>query len=139
MRARVAAWLIPAHAGKTYLQAPGSCGSRAHPRSRGENLVDKPNVLAHLGSSPLTRGKRHQQIEKRIQDGLIPAHAGKTGVGIAVAAYWGAHPRSRGENSAPASAVLIAWGSSPLTRGKRPGLGLLLRRSGLIPAHAGKT
>mgnify|MGYP000916531036 CR=1 FL=1 len=32
-------WLIPAHAGKTYLQAPGVSGSRAHPRSRGENQM----------------------------------------------------------------------------------------------------
>ena len=49
--------LIPAHAGKTPT-GPG-CGEvfAAHPRSRGENLVEKPNVVAGLGSSPLTRGK----------------------------------------------------------------------------------
>ena len=49
--------LIPAHAGKTSRVLGSRSALRAHPRSRGENLVDKPNVLAHLGSSPLTRGK----------------------------------------------------------------------------------
>ena len=34
---------------------------------------------------------------------------------------------------------LSVWGSSPLTRGKPRSLGLSSTRSGLIPAHAGKT
>ena len=50
-----------------------------------------------------------------------------------------AHPRSRGENDDVLVRGFGREGSSPLTRGKRPGLGLLLRRPGLIPAHAGKT
>ena len=50
-----------------------------------------------------------------------------------------AHPRSRGENSAPATAIRRPCGSSPLTRGKphRRIQGVVARR--LIPAHAGKT
>ena len=71
--------------------------------------------------------------------GLIPAHAGKTCVDLALRAGYRAHPRSRGENTA-SSKLLKSWGgSSPLTRGKlqiaaRPRVGY-----GLIPAHAGKT
>ena len=34
--------LIPAHAGKTLLASCTRCGSRAHPRSRGENRRDRP-------------------------------------------------------------------------------------------------
>ena len=49
--------LIPAHAGKT-LHAVAPCvEAEAHPRSRGENVKPGLSDKAHLGSSPLTRGK----------------------------------------------------------------------------------
>ena len=51
----------------------------------------------------------------------------------------GAHPRSRGENSARALTVSCQTGSSPLTRGKLPVEGVALEDVRLIPAHAGKT
>ena len=50
--------------------------------------------------------------------GLIPAHAGKTGVATGAGRRKGAHPRSRGENLVADYAAFKAWGSSPLTRGK---------------------
>ena len=70
---------------------------------------------------------------------LIPAHAGKTAFMVSVLSVFGAHPRSRGENSSEASKACVAGGSSPLTRGKpyRSGPTSCGRR--LIPAHAGKT
>ena len=71
--------------------------------------------------------------------GLIPAHAGKTVDDDAWPVDDGAHPRSRGENDLVAEFLTARPGSSPLTRGKRPGVRRLLRRPGLIPAHAGKT
>ena len=49
--------LIPAHAGKT---TAGQCRrgrQRAHPRSRGENVLTRARPGGHHGSSPLTRGK----------------------------------------------------------------------------------
>ena len=49
--------LIPAHAGKTFGRAGGASPTRAHPRSRGENLVDRVTYKCETGSSPLTRGK----------------------------------------------------------------------------------
>ena len=52
---------------------------RAHPRSRGENPGTYAAVGAVPGSSPLTRGKRSVGIRPPELDGLIPAHAGKTG------------------------------------------------------------
>ena len=49
--------LIPAHAGKTSASPEPSRSSRAHPRSRGEN-VDVLTINGYYdGSSPLTRGK----------------------------------------------------------------------------------
>ena len=113
--------------------------SRAHPRSRGENSIAGDSHGQESGSSPLTRGKRNQELIKATGAGLIPAHAGKTldreGVGLVS----GAHPRSRGENGHPERRVLWKCGSSPLTRGKPMYAGDFLRSIGLIPAHAGKT
>ena len=111
--------LIPAHAGKT----PGV----AHGSTSGS------------GSSPLTRGKRNHPRLHQARHGLIPAHAGKTWWSCEPSLHVGAHPRSRGENSATASVVSLTQGSSPLTRGKRRRVDRRRASRGLIPAHAGKT
>ena len=53
----VCAGLIPAHAGKTsHTQGAGAL-AWAHPRSRGENLIQCDLFPLDTGSSPLTRGK----------------------------------------------------------------------------------
>ena len=70
---------------------------------------------------------------------LIPAHAGKTSSPFVRQAVPRAHPRSRGENSAPGCGRRYRRGSSPLTRGKRARSPLLVVPPRLIPAHAGKT
>ena len=152
--------LIPAHAGKTAGRAGGLAVRRAHPRSRGENVVSLGRVGERPGSSPLTRGKRSPRDSSRRSGRLIPAHAGKTtGVWLAPN-HERAHPRSRGENDVYRGRTGVRPGSSPLTRGKhtpnasykreRGGSSPLtrgkpfrhvmqLRQPGLIPAHAGKT
>ena len=131
--------LIPAHAGKTIRTLSANPKPRAHPRSRGENGVDMTQAIGRLGSSPLTRGKRVSPVQERAGDGLIPAHAGKTGRRPASRPRYGAHPRSRGENGCCGRGSRLDRGSSPLTRGKRRFRGLRVPRGGLIPAHAGKT
>ena len=126
--------LIPAHAGKTTPRIAAEVEARAHPRSRGENCWASGEVSSTVGSSPLTRGKPRSHRTDPVNQGLIPAHAGKTpGAGSRSRASR-AHPRSRGENALALSAHGSVEGSSPLTRGKR-----LPRTDGLIPAHAGKT
>ena len=92
--------LIPAHAGKTPSSASSASLWRAHPRSRGENLIGNIGVALGTGSSPLTRGKLERFARVTARGGLIPAHAGKT----------------RGR----LRCGVCVWGSSPLTRGKRP-------------------
>ena len=131
--------LIPAHAGKTF-SSSGICSMRwAHPRSRGENRCVPSRPSRTVGSSPLTRGKPHRGVPDRAGTGLIPAHAGKTGLRpIPVRAEW-AHPRSRGENGIVMLIEPAGGGSSPLTRGKRYAVSSRNDQSGLIPAHAGKT
>ena len=50
--------LIPAHAGKTAGAYRTWLPHGAHPRSRGENYAGQMLNTWHMGSSPLTRGKR---------------------------------------------------------------------------------
>ena len=119
-----------------------ACHSRrrtAHPRSRGENQVFDPTADGDDGSSPLTRGKLPGGGYPETLVGLIPAHAGKTGHQPPPPGRHSAHPRSRGENRAGSTRNRNLRGSSPLTRGKRTERTDRIFRSGLIPAHAGKT
>ena len=112
---------------------------RAHPRSRGENDPPSNPGLPFVGSSPLTRGKRDVRFDIRRDEGLIPAHAGKTTRCPAARPAGRAHPRSRGENMSMHENLGSWSGSSPLTRGKQQGWRRHRHRPGLIPAHAGKT
>ena len=131
--------LIPAHAGKTSPSRAGVFRRTAHPRSRGENLIETDPTQAERGSSPLTRGKRRWRRPVRGRRRLIPAHAGKTWRPCGRGGRTAAHPRSRGENNEDKSVLPGGDGSSPLTRGKREIGPLALDEAGLIPAHAGKT
>ena len=131
--------LIPAHAGKTRRRRRTRRWMRAHPRSRGENVVGPGALPSPVGSSPLTRGKPCAIGSGLAYRGLIPAHAGKTYRRARRRPNLPAHPRSHGENPPRKTPTLTSSGSSPLTRGKRS-----CGRSGrawvrLIPAHAGKT
>ena len=90
----------------------------AHPRSRGENSWRQYSTNCAHGSSPLTRGKRKRPLVSWLEDGLIPAHAGKTPTLASRGSLYQAHPRSRGENHVHGAFCLCAGGSSPLTRGK---------------------
>ena len=97
-RDRAKGGLIPAHAGKT--RRPQGCGRtrEAHPRSRGENVRRLWRRGRRWGSSPLTRGKPLTHPLKGRNNGLIPAHAGKTSRQASTPTCPRAHPRSRGEN-----------------------------------------
>ena len=137
--ARFQARLIPAHAGKTPKSLSRMPTKGAHPRSRGENDVIAPVIAPVMGSSPLTRGKRANSHDDQADRGLIPAHAGKTGIRLDRRHGARAHPRSRGENRPGVVQGLEGEGSSPLTRGKPASGPAFGQRPGLIPAHAGKT
>ena len=114
-------------------------GMWAHPRSRGENFEVLRGHLSVSGSSPLTRGKPADEMQWQIDQGLIPAHAGKTALVMLTVLLLTAHPRSRGENRVALRYQRGQRGSSPLTRGKPQWGAEGGRLTGLIPAHAGKT
>ena len=131
--------LIPAHAGKTRCSSRAPGRRRAHPRSRGENLVQAWRFQRSEGSSPLTRGKPPPSAFAPYRVRLIPAHAGKTIRQPPMRRGLEAHPRSRGENRDAFERFNVVGGSSPLTRGKLAPHRLTRRMHRLIPAHAGKT
>ena len=111
--------LIPAHTGKTTNRGARTTGTRAHPRSRGENGTALTAAINPTGSSPLTRGKPCREGTPCVPEGLIPTHEGKTLSGRSWLASRPTHPRSRGENTGWLSEGGHHYGSSPLTRGKR--------------------
>ena len=131
--------LIPAHAGKTGARSGPHCAQRAHPRSRGENVLGRDVRLLQSGSSPLTRGKLALDRCRTAPIGLIPAHAGKTFLDLLCFFFRAAHPRSRGENTVGVELNCLTAGSSPLTRGKLLSHKRKSDKVRLIPAHAGKT
>ena len=131
--------LIPAHAGKTPIHTRAYAYTRAHPRSRGENIDRSIISWNSSGSSPLTRGKLGGCLTSQHVDRLIPAHAGKTLKTPPTPFLTPAHPRSRGENWNDGTHPYEQTGSSPLTRGKRAKITSSPTYKGLIPAHAGKT
>ena len=91
------------------------------------------------GSSPLTRGKLVDGVNRDRAAGLIPAHAGKTSSPRSPRPRRPAHPCSCEENSSVDPVNVSMAGSSPLTRGKLiPVQGRFLVER-LIPAHARKT
>ena len=126
------AGLIPAHAGKTWGRTWRKPGSRANPRSRGENGRRTPAGRCSAGSSPLTRGKPTSGSSAGERERLIPAHAGKTVDRAHARGAVRAHPRSRGENAPSGRRLDRPSGSSPLTRGKLCETG---RREGRVVAH----
>ena len=131
--------LIPAHAGKTCCASAIVTPPRAHPRACGENQEASPHRGGLPGSSPRMRGKRIWRRIRMPLRRLIPAHAGKTPSSLAGIRRCKAHPRACGENVFENAGGVVGEGSSPRMRGKR-WRGLWRRlRTGLIPAHAGKT
>ncbi len=131
--------IIPAHAGKTTQNRPGSSSRRDHPRSRGENLRLYGLGAMNEGSSPLTRGKPVPASWLGQVPGIIPAHAGKTPPRTRSPRGAWDHPRSRGENWRVPLIHVATVGSSPLARGKRTIVTVYWLVRGLIPAHTGKT
>ena len=92
-------------------------GCGAHPRSRGEHVVNNFRNLLSVGSSPLARGTLSYPFIELLGSGLIPARAGNTYSTPAVLIRRRAHPRSRGEHARAEPVNSPAAGSSPLARG----------------------
>ena len=110
-----------------------------HPRIRGEHLGESLYKNGMNGSSPHTRGARHQNRRRPVRTGIIPAYAGSTAAWMAATTAEEDHPRIRGEHVGDLLVDLFDDGSSPHTRGARELLCADRLRCRIIPAYAGST
>ncbi len=133
------AGLIPARAGRTPIPARSTRGTRAHPRSRGEDRRRVFRYRCRRGSSPLARGGLMLCPSSWTVSGLIPARAGRTVPAAPRPRGSRAHPRSRGEDARMRALLSNGQGSSPLARGGQVTQRWGHRFQGLIPARAGRT
>ena len=118
--------LIPARAGNIR-SARGAAEIRAaHPRSRGEHLLVRPDSVAASGSSPLARGTLDRHHRRTAAPRLIPARAGNITCLRYIRAGFSAHPRSRGEHYPLPCTLTPNPGSSPLARGTSTPMGKLI-------------
>ena len=70
--------IIPAYAGSTMLKFMPVRAAADHPRIRGEHTEGSRHLRRLLGSSPHTRGARHESRQGGVGAGIIPAYAGST-------------------------------------------------------------
>ena len=70
--------LIPARAGNTEAYDLPRSVQAAHPRSRGEHIIQPVWTAIKTGSSPLARGTPRAGHRRHLRSRLIPARAGNT-------------------------------------------------------------
>ena len=131
--------ITPAHAGKTVAGRIAKETGRDHPRACGENYANDFVRFARAGSPPRMRGKPNRSPRGERTPGITPAHAGKTRPRADSRESVGDHPRACGENARFPSSSTSEKGSPPRMRGKLPRSEYPRFRTGITPAHAGKT
>ncbi len=95
---RAAGRITPADAGKTGGKDRSGISNGDHPRGCGENEEGFCAAVTDRGSPPRMRGKRRGGGELSGGDGITPADAGKTELGVSQAGHGEDHPRGCGEN-----------------------------------------
>ena len=110
--------ITPAHAGKTHRFLTAATARRDHPRACGENAGTEAGYSAMIGSPPRMRGKQAGSYYTIIEDGITPAHAGKTALHNAYCDAAKDHPRACGENRCLTYTDCPQGGSPPRMRGK---------------------
>ena len=112
---------------------------RDHPRIRGEHKSFRQAYGALGGSSPHTRGALTRSVSPPVQNRIIPAYAGSTGLSASTRSGAGDHPRIRGEHPARIDPARRPVGSSPHTRGAHSNVLTEMLTCWIIPAYAGST
>ena len=110
-----------------------------HPRSRGDNRVNRICLAFLPGSPPLTRGQHGRDCVEAYRLRITPAHAGTTFGGRVDYGKVQDHPRSRGDNKSFFALFYRITGSPPLTRGQLTQMVDGHPITGITPAHAGTT
>ena len=131
--------ITPAHAGKSCPLVFAFRYSRDHPRTCGEKTM-APLQTAHArGSPPHMRGKAFSRSWVEKEDGITPAHAGKSWCAPAPGCCHGDHPRTCGEKLFLDVLCKAQPGSPPHMRGKVCNACECAYSVGITPAHAGKS
>ena len=131
--------ITPAHAGKRYIVFITWAEVKDHPRTRGEKNSCMVSSWSIVGSPPHTRGKEAKFLSTAFNNGITPAHAGKSEVREGGAARGEDHPRTRGEKHGYTARCQFHLGSPPHTRGKVLSKSFTPLLYGITPAHAGKS
>ena len=132
------AGITPAHAGKSTKSRNQRFKVRDHPRACGEKWAISVITTGSIGSPPRMRGKDTQQANGTTNNGITPAHAGKSITAYLNCSRNGDHPRACGEKQSVIVKVCETSGSPPRMRGKDRFRGVYHLQSGITPAHAGK-
>ena len=85
------------------------------------------------------RGTLRLRLTGFFLPGIIPAHAGNTGVPFELLQERGDHPRACGEHITGNADDAVKAGSSPRMRGTRRNSCRRVPTRRIIPAHAGNT
>ena len=91
--------IIPAHAGNTDALDRDLRVNGDHPRACGEHPLTICHSMPCTGSSPRMRGTHVVAGTPLSVSGIIPAHAGNTGMRVIICRFAGDHPRACGEHS----------------------------------------
>ena len=131
--------IIPAHAGLTHLDPHRDESLWDHPRACGAHTFFSFQLPPIKGSSPRMRGSRMYRCVDRLTRGIIPAHAGLTGLRLRVSTCRKDHPRACGAHCDVTAFIRLSLGSSPRMRGSPWHISVDGADVGIIPAHAGLT
>ena len=91
--------IIPAHAGNTTLVLQRDVWTEDHPRACGEHVCAAVATVLSTGSSPRMRGTLGVYDVCECDVGIIPAHAGNTGILWDKSQLVEDHPRACGEHT----------------------------------------
>ena len=131
--------ITPAHAGKSTRKVTRWIQRKDHPRACGEKRLDAVPPAGMKGSPPRMRGKVPAILTREILLRITPAHAGKSGAASSKKLPPPDHPRACGEKASPARSSWPPPGSPPRMRGKVSQDWLATDKTGITPAHAGKS
>ena len=130
---------IPAGAGNSTPTVPVRSPATVHPRRRGEQVSTDVIDQEIYGSSPQARGTDAVLERGPLGERFIPAGAGNRHRPGPATASPAVHPRRRGEQITPGSAVVVTGGSSPQARGTVLIIGYREVSDRFIPAGAGNS
>ena len=131
--------ITPAHAGKSNKIASECTPMQDHPRTCGEKYTKKKKKADENGSPPHMRGKGRRIKKMFPKVRITPAHAGKSNKIASECTPMQDHPRTCGEKGLAVKVCSPRKGSPPHMRGKAFAKLSAKQKTGITPAHAGKS